>query len=51
MDISCKQRCDFVRILADLICPNCIEVKANLNEKDRCDCRLTIDPERMWQWE
>jgi hypothetical protein len=50
-NMSCDKKCNFFRILANLRCSNCFDVKPYVNEKDQCDCRVTINPGWIWGWE
>ncbi len=51
MNLSYEKRCDFIKMLANLRCPGCFGVAVNVDERERCDCRVTINSNRIWGWE
>jgi hypothetical protein len=51
MNLSCDKRCGFIRMLANLRCPGCFGIEVNPETKGGCDCKITINPEKIWGWE
>jgi len=54
MSLACDKRCGLMGMLANLRCRGCFGVEANTadtNGKVDCDCKVTINSEKIWVWE
>jgi hypothetical protein len=51
MNLSCEKRCGLIRILANLRCPGCFGIAVNPEATGGCECKITINPNKIWGWE
>jgi hypothetical protein len=51
VNIMCEKRCSLIRMFANLRCSDCFDIKASVDEKNQCDCRVTVNPDRIWGWD
>jgi hypothetical protein len=51
MNLSCDKRCGIIGTLANLKCRGCFGIEVNSETKGECDCKVTMNLNRVWVWE